>query len=170
MNQMNGTTWLFRVGKKYHVTHDFGDDLCNLSFDAISVDELIAETLVLLCNKGYITEYSCSGHPYNSCQYTLIEEESSKSDLDAENHIAITDFEDTDAKFVCDIDSIIEDEAYISFFNEHNFNNIPGTWEYSNKLLRKKIRAMTVLDFYQQVIDALRELTDWIHKLPDINI
>ena len=49
--------------------HDFvsSDYICpihNCGGTIIEVDELISQTLIELWKKGYITEYSCSGHLY----------------------------------------------------------------------------------------------------------
>ena len=164
--QIVGSAWLFHVGNRYYITHDFDDDLCDLSSDAVPVDELIAEPLMILCNKGYITEYSCSGHPFNSCCYNVIEDDINNHDTS--RSIIITPFTDTGAQAVCYIDSEIEDEMYISFANQYEFQTLPTGWIYQGNAIRAKIQAGTVIEFYKKAIALIESLLEWIQLLPAI--
>lgn len=98
MSENNGT-FLFNIGSRYYVTHDFDDDCCNIYCDSninhnvFEVDELIAEQLAMLCNKGYITEFSCSGHPFGTCAYTIVEDVDAQKAVIPEEHVAVTQFE-----------------------------------------------------------------------------
>lgn len=42
------------------------------SGDVVEIDELIAPTIILLNQKGYITKYCCSGHWYSECSTPYI--------------------------------------------------------------------------------------------------
>lgn len=167
--QMVGTAWLFHVGKKYYVTHGFAEDLCDLKYKADPIDEIIAEPVMKLCNKGYETLYSCSGHPFNDCVYKLLEDEQ-KEAVNANDHIMVAQLEDTDALVVCDIDKAIDSDAYISFKEEQVFPCLPEGWTYSENVLRKTITASSVIEFYKKQIQAIEKLSIWIDSLPSTGI
>lgn len=162
---MVGTAWLFHVGEIYYVTHDFNDDLCDLSFEAVPIDELIAEPVKQLCNKGYITTHSCSGHPFACCTYRIIEAEEEKKKIIANEHVKVTPLLDSNVLVVCDLEHTYEDEIYIAFQAEPGFLSIPKGWHYSDAL-RFNIHADSVMGFYTQAISAITVLLDWIQSLP----
>ena len=67
--------YIFRNGDKYYPIKDFGDDLLDIApkdGTCFEVDELMAVVIAKLCNKGYITEMSCSGHSIHSPGYVLV--------------------------------------------------------------------------------------------------
>ena len=166
--EMVGTAWLFKSNNKYYVTHDFNDDICDLSKDAVPIDELIAEPIVLLCNKGYITNYSCSGHPFNSCTYEVYE----GNQIDAihvASHIAAIPFGNTNAVAVCDLCPRISAESYISFIKDYVFPSLPEGWNYSKHAIRTKISADSVIEYYKKLILSIEKLLAWINYLPIVN-
>lgn len=168
----NNRTFLFCVGSKYYVTHDFGDDICDIfcnsdiEHNVFEVDELIAEQLAMLCNKGYITEYSCSGHPFGICSYTIKEDANAQNTVIPEEHIAVTQFEGS-AIAVCDLEKHLEDEPYIVFKEAYRFASFPNGWTYDgNATLRAKIQATSTTDFFRKVLSTVEELDKWISTLP----
>ena len=167
---MASIAYLFHVGQSYYITHSFNDDLCDLSFHACEVDELIAEPLMMLCNKGYITNFSCSGHPFGDCSYKLVEDESVQEEEVPTDYIMRTPFLDTGAVALCTIKPCSNIEMYISFESDHRFSSLPKDWLYEYCSLRKKIRAKNAIDFYKQAISALESLEEWIQKLPTIHL
>lgn len=165
---MGGTAWLFSVENKYYVTHDFDDDLCDLSTrgNAFEVDELIAESLAMLCNKGYITKYSCSGHPFPSCCYTVIEDCEQQLSIAKEDHIAVTAFGEA-ALAICDMDGYLSNEIYILFEKEYLFPTIPNGWNYVNGKLSSYVQATDTIDFFRTILLAIEQLNEWINGLPN---
>lgn len=165
---MGGTAWLFNVGNKYYVTHSFEDDLCDLSIskNKFEVDELIAEQLAMLCNKGYITKYSCSGHPFSNCYYEVIEDVDAQKAIITENHVAVAKFEES-ALAICDMDEHLKDEIYILFEENYPFITVPNEWNYLNGKLSSPIQATNTIDFFKTVIHAVEQLNKWIEELPN---
>ena len=167
--QDNGIAWLFRIGDQYYLTHDFGDDYCNFKKDAVPLDELIAEPVKNLCNKGYITNYSCSGHPYNTCAYEWFEDRIES--IDPRKYIAvITDrgIADIEIQIACSLESGIDDYAYISFVRDYSFPNLPTDWYYDKHALRTHITANSVVEYFKVALSRIEALTRWIDKLPAI--
>lgn len=169
---MGGTAWLFCINNKYYVTHDFGDDLCDIYVNSekkqnvFEVDELIAEQLAMLCNKGYITQYSCSGHPFSSCSYKVIEALKEKENIVSEDHVAVSSFCGEEAQVVCDIYERLDDEMYIRFKQSYSFESAPVGWSYDGCTLRIQIHATNKIDFFRQILLSAEKLNDWIKLLP----
>ena len=165
---VEGTAWVIKSGEKYYIAHDLDDDLCDLKKDSFPVDELIAEPVCKLCNKGYKTEYSCSGHPYADCYYEVVDDGENVSENLDNTQIAKTCFLETNNLAICKLDVCLSSEAYISFEKNYRFDTLPKGWEYSDKALRNEISFDgKVFDFYREVINAMETLSEWIDTLPD---
>lgn len=167
----NNRTFLFCIGSKYYVTHGFGDDICDIFFNSdaehnvFEVDELIAEQLAMLCNKGYITKHSCSGHPSGTCSYTIKEDANAQKAVIPEEHVAVTQFEEG-AMAVCDLEKCLDGEVYIAFQEAYRFDSIPDGWTYDDGVtLRAKIQATSTIDFFRKVLSAAETLSNWINTL-----
>lgn len=167
---MAETTWIFYSNKRYHVTHGFDDDLCDVYFenqDVFEVDERIAEPVAMLCNKGYLTEYSCSGHPFSDCSYEVFENE---QDFESTEYVAKKQDSDTKGFYVCYLKEKPNDQMYISFKEPYKFELLPEGWTYEGQQkLMKNIYANDAVDFFKQSIVAIEKLTEWIKRLPERN-
>lgn len=164
---MSETAWIFCSQGQYHITHDFDDDLCDILFeerDVFEVDERIAEPVAMLCNKGYITDHSCSGHPFPICSYDMAENE---QDIEVGKYVATYRDSNTGEWHMCYLEEKIDDDMYISFIEPYKFDSFPKGWRYESQgVLRKHIHAESRIDFFKQSITSIETLTDWIKHLP----
>lgn len=141
---------------KYYIISNLGDQI--VDFEYFPVDELIAIPIQKLCNKGYITEFSCSGHPYNFIDYDCSDEKKNS------NYFYHDELE-------CWVTySFISEfrESYISFKEDISFESLPEGWIYENRTLRKHYdNSLDEILFYEQLIKEMKKLASWIDTLPD---
>lgn len=160
--------YLIKNNYQYCIVSGFGDDLGDLLKKAHTIDELIAEPVMKLCNKGYITNFSCSGHSYADMVYTIIEDEDDKKRVCEEDFFTIAPFLDSEAICVCGIDNKSEEETYIAFEEDHNFKGVPEGWIYENKALRYKWNiTYPSTEFYIKLLSQIKKLVEWIDSLPN---
>lgn len=139
----------------YNIIDNLGDEI--IDFENFEVDELIAIPIQKLCNKGYITKFSCSGHPYADISYDSSDERKNTEY-----------FYDNDMKcwvkysFVPPIR-----ESYISFEEGINVESLPEGWIYEHNAIRKYYDdSLDEFSFYEQIIREMRNLVSWIDNLP----
>ena len=162
--------YLIKSEDRYCIVSGFGDDLGGLQEKAYTLDELIAEPVMKLCNKGYITNYSCSGHSYSDMSYTIIEDVADQESAKKTDCFTIVPFLDTRAICVCKNDNKLEDETYIAFEEDHNFEGIPDGWFYEHKALRYKWNITdSPTEFYIKLLSQIKKLIEWIDSLPNKN-
>jgi len=94
-------TYLFKNSKGvYYAITGLTMDIADLKDDCIcEIDELIASPVAELCNKGYVTKYSCSGHAFGDVDAEPIEEEYTEGRF--ENVIEVKYIDSIGATMVC---------------------------------------------------------------------
>lgn len=139
----------------YSIIQDLNDEI--IDFQKFHVDELIAIPVQMLCNKGYITEYSCSGHPYPHIDYDCSDEKK-----------GVEYFYSNDMK--CWVTYFFVPqfrESYIKFKEDINITSLPEGWTYKDNTLRKSYdSSLNEMLFYEQVIKEMKKLVIWIDTLP----
>lgn len=127
------------------------------------IDELIAYPLAILNNKGYITEFSCSGHKFIATSYL----ESEKT-INPDSKIIFSEYA-KEYDSICIYEYLPSDEMYVLFEKEHNFKSLPDHWKLDGKKLFVKINSsLGHFNFYRNIIDEAEKLTIWANDLPAI--
>lgn len=146
-----------KLNNCYSIIQDLDDEIIDFKYFKID-DELIAIPIQKLCNKGYITECSCSAHPYSEIIYSC-------SDKKEDSNYFFDDNMDCYVSY-----SLVNQyrESYISFKENINFKELPEGWIYKNKAIRRTYDdSLDELSFYEQVINEMKKLSNWIDTLPD---
>jgi len=141
---------------------DFGE-----VFDRhFEVDELIALPVIELNKRGYITTYSCAGHPFF---WNL----SYKHQEDEEQNYAESIFHDEDDEQYFYADRTYFEEAYIAFAEKYEFGKLPDGWWYDRD--RNAIRFtfqmnLSIFELYTTQMTEMRNLYLWACSLDDISL
>ena len=139
----------------YKITQTLGDEI--IDFENFEVDELIAIPIQKLCNKGYITKFSCSGHPYAEINYYCSDEKKNAEYFYNDDMECWVNY-----SFVPQIR-----ESYISFEEGINIESLPEGWIYKDNALRKYYDdSLDEFAFYEQIIKEMKNLVNWIDNLP----
>ena len=150
-------------------------DLKKLEYndDIIEVDSEIADTILELNKKGYITKACCSGH--SKIEFYPYEKELDKKEELLKSGNLIYDESD---KLYCVLPSITT-TIYILFSKKYNFDKIPNGFTYNieNQTISKTINLYdfsknTYIRPNDGIISDLKksneELLNWAKKLPNI--
>lgn len=126
------------------------------------VDELIAVPIVELNRKGYITTFSCAGHPFFwSLEYKNHEEEQEHSKsifYDKEDHLYFY------------ADRYNGDQAYIAFEKEYEFDTLPDGWYKDKNAIRIDYpENLSNHELYRVIMKAVDSLYIWVSSLACIN-
>jgi len=163
--------YIYTNGDRYIPLKDLEDNLVDLDDYCFDVDELMAFPVAELCNKGYITEMSCSGHAIASPHFKPYENESDLLEIqrnNVERIFADLPFE-SEARCAC----IIEDPdpvsgAFIIFKKQICFSQIPKGWSYKGRKLSIDIELTNnPLTYYRRIAEQLETLVEWIQTLQD---
>ena len=161
--------YIFNVNQKYYVLKDLGDNLADLHKreNIFEVDELLAYPVAELCNKGYVTEMSCSGHAFDSPSFKKIE---NNDDLDNGKDVVLL-YEylpKYEGNFVC-CQGQAEPGTFIKFKKDINFHDLPKGWVYENHCLKFDLSMqINPSVYYAKLSESILILTEWIENLPEI--
>lgn len=142
----------------------------------IKCDEKIAEVVMLLNGKGYITNYSCSGHIdkllYYEEEIPISEEKFLKNNKDLEIIKREND------KIIYRGSTWLGSNIYISFEKDYNFIKLPKGYFIENEgnyTIRKLIPTQdengdkyTLEEMKKIQINSIVELFEWAKKLKSI--
>lgn len=152
--------------KEYIIFHDNAmaetPDL-NAVFDMhFEVDELLALPIAELNKKGYLTSFSCSGHPFFRCLLYKNDEEDQPANLtpffyDKDNHLYYYA-----SKCSCP-------QSYIAFQRDYKFEKLPEGWFWDEKALRYNYPTdLSDYELFRLQIKAINDLYIWICSLNDM--
>lgn len=155
----------------YMLVSDSAEADNGVDFDEIfdrhfEVDELIALPIIELNKKGYVTTYSCSGHPFFwNLSYKHQEDE------EQDYNEAIFHDEDDELYFYADRTSI--EEAYIAFAENYEFRKLPDGWWHDRD--RNAIRFtfqmnVSALELHKAQMTAMHNLYLWTCSLDNIGL
>lgn len=153
--------------------------------EVFEVDEMIAPIISILNKKGYLTSYSCSGHPYgmkSSESHIFDSKFTGEEDVDEEIG---TYMNITNSKKVCVDGNYVKIyigvtygfDAYIMFKPEIELDvSLPDGWEYDRDLNGVCIRYHydfengSYFSKYDKILKTMRSLFGWALDLPEYKI
>ena len=150
------------------ILKDYGDNIADLHRckNIFEIDELIAYPVIRLCQKGYITEMSCSGHAYAS-PYFVSDDELTEQD---KQNMFLYEYLDEYETYYASCVGTADLGTFIKFKEIESFESLPAGWVLQDNFLRFDIeQQINPSIYYKQVIDAIVLLTEWIETLPDKN-
>lgn len=164
-------TGIFIKNKKHHIyflekSVDILELVNSYFEDYFEVDPLIASSVMLLNEKGYITEMSCSGHFHERLLLSdpCFEEEILDGCLQRK--------ENSDGMFECLYqEKCTIQNSFVRFYSEYDFESLPFDWHSkdNNRFLYHEYKTnLTEFEFYEQQIKGLKNLYEWVNSLPPI--
>lgn len=124
------------------------------------VDTLIASSVALLNEKGYITEYSCSEHFHDKiiCESYIPEEKPDGTIFSIPQSELVDCYVET---------QIIQQKSVICFKEEQHFSALPFGWimEENICLCHTYEKDLSEFDFYIQQVMAIKQLYEWVENL-----
>ena len=151
----------------YMVFEDSAEADNAVDFDEIfdrhfEVDELLVLPVIELNKRGYITVYSCSGHPFMwELTYQNDEEEQQYENplfYEKDEHLYFYAYRRSIA------------EAYIKFEQEYKFKILPDGWRYERDTLRFAFSTdLSDYELHKVLIKAMDSLYAWACSLNFIN-
>lgn len=146
---------------------DLEDEIIN-KFKFLKVDELIAEPVKTLNNKGYKTESSCSSHYLKDASIKLIEDnykyDGAYEILDKKN------IEGKEYEFSM-YEKCSGDGLYIQFDEKIEIKSFPNGWEYDRKLntISANVSIENYISYLKDLFKNLICLMNWVESLKDIS-
>lgn len=110
----------------------------------VEIDELMLPIIMLLNQKGYITEHCCSGHIYDDCCYPYVIFDSYLNEIFDENEL------------------------------KDLFKELPAPWHiesgdwYNRMTLRCHIENKDMVKFQKMICDANLKLLEFVDTLPSL--
>ena len=164
---------LYKKNNKYYVFKNLNDvdDIDNeikSAFKVNEVDELIAEPVKILNNKGYKTKTSCSSHYLKDASIKLIEEnykfDGSYEILDRKN------IEGKDYEFSM-YEECSGDGLYIQFDEMIEINSLPNGWGYDKEFntISANVSTENYISYLTDLYNNLISLMNWVESLKDIS-
>ena len=132
-------------------------------FDEIfEIDSRMATIIILLNEKGYLTEMSCEEHYNNSIESDFFSEDEIPADTIVENKT-----EDGNECYYIIQNSI--QRSFVRFKDAYNFAQLPQGWKMEGKvyLYHEYDFDLSEYDFYIEQSKALKMLYDWAVVLPE---
>ena len=173
-----------------------GDKMCNVKYidkntfeirdDVFEVDDLIADTIILLNKKGYKTKYCCAGHNDKSIRTGLVNKQETEGDLLKRYDIDVITITKENEKFRIYFRPSSTD-IYIMFDKDYLFKTLPkgfkkqGKWDkekhdYSKTEFDTITMTLSYFNGHTRKTDeAIKEdiklnnhlLYEWVKSLPD---
>ena len=168
MKKVGAMTYICLINGEYKVYEISENKLCNSPIElsemfqkVFDVDCLIAMPIVLLNQKGYATEMSCSGHYHDR----LVFDGFAADDIPAE---CICQKESDDIYECCYEVEGCPQRSFIRFSNEQRFKTLPAGWKMSDNvyLYYEYPTSLSEFNFYTMQVIAIKALNDWITTLP----
>lgn len=141
------------------------DNTCRSEYEkyfdyCFEVDPLIASSVALLNEKGYITEIACSEHFHNRiiCDSYIPEEKPNGTIFSIPQGELIECYVET---------QIIPHKSVICFKEEQHFSTLPQDWNMKKNicLYHTYEKDLSEFDFYIQQIMAIKHLYEWADNL-----
>lgn len=157
-----------------------GSNIKDYLDEFIEIDELLAPIIVVLNQKGYHTDFSCSGHPFSDiCEGTFGESFFGKnctlSDEEKLKKVAGVIYgtvyceKTDDPQFPYRV--VFENDAhklYISFSDAKiSFDELPDGFEFKGGCLSCEYDAPDYYSLLQMRLDICKKLYDWANELPN---
>lgn len=143
----------------YHEIYDL-----NRCFE---IDELMITAVASLCNKGYITEQSCSGHVIPVITYETIESKEDEAKIDLDNLVTRKFVGDISAECAYMVSDGENPGAFIIFRKEHTFNSLPKGWDYKEgRLSSQPVDYSCPAEYYYKISEKIINLEKWVESLP----
>lgn len=166
--------YLYKKNNKYFSYKGIKDvddieiEIINL-FHVIEVDEIIAEPIRILNNKGYITKSSCSSHYLKDASIKLIKNGYS---YDGSYDILDSKIVNKEKYEFSLYDECNSDDIYIQFEKTIKINSFPIGWGFNSKKnsIEAKISINDYSDYLNDLFNKLINLMTWINDLKKINI
>jgi len=133
----------------------------------ISIDDLIAPTIRELNLKGYITHFSCEGHPYAGIENILFPDERSFEAYGSGN-VSSIDVQPSGRLSVKYLLSPIQNsDLVITFDHAVDLPCIPQGFVFKYRRLKYYYPFYdNVFDFYEEKVRVARVLYEWALSLP----
>ena len=138
--------------------------------ECIYVDELIADTIITLLNKGYKTIASCSAHAELKLDQFL--QKAPKSDFEkliGHKHIFVVNEDEDYVEFYSEI---MGSNSYIMFEEEYEFEFLPDGFVYEDKSITKDVlfydendRRKSKEQIEEEIKQNCKALYEWANKL-----
>lgn len=112
----------------------------------VEIDELMLPTIMLLNQKGYITDFCCSGHSYEEGCYPYIAFDNDFSEY-----------------FADELNKLFKDISQPWFIETNNNDTI-----YHRFTIRCKIKSANMIEQYKEIINVNLKLLDFVKSLPEL--
>lgn len=143
----------------------------------INCDERLADIILLLNDKGYITKFSCSGHIEDLFYYEETIPIDKKSFLEENKDLELIRIEDD--KILYRGIAWLGSNLYISFDKDYNFQELPKGYVIendSNYTIRKYFpiqdengKKYTLDEMKKNQDESIKDLYIWVKKLEYLN-
>lgn len=163
---------LYRYENIFYAFKDLGDDVAEMEDeDIIEIDdEIMLFPILELNNKGYMTKFCCSSHPFGS-PIIIDSLDKDLNEYKKDNRLIQIKKVETQERDFAVLENDSDNEIYISFEKNFLFHDYPKGWQYDSK---RNIIFSIIKDEnnkweqYKKIVEQIDNLMIWIEQLPNL--